>query len=140
MKILIVNGVNLALTGKREQRVYGTKTLEEINAAVQKYAISRGAETAFFQSDVEGEICRALHSAEGKYDGVILNAGAYAHYSYAIRDAVAAISVPVVEVHMSNIAAREDFRKTSVLSEVARGVIFGFGEASYILALESFLI
>lgn len=140
MKILILNGVNLALTGKRERGVYGSETLEEIERDIAAYAKARGAETAFFQSDVEGELCRAIHGAEGKYDGIVLNAGAFTHYSYALRDAIAAVSVPVVEVHMSNVHAREEFRRTSVLTPVCRGEVLGFGKNSYILALESFLL
>ena len=129
MKFLIINGVNLNLTGVREKSVYGARSLAEINEKIAAYCASRGDETEFFQSNAEGEICDKLH-------GIVLNAGAFSHYSYAIRDAVAAIDVPVAEVHMSNIAAREEFRKKSVLSEVCRGVVFGFGAASYLAALE----
>ena len=139
MKILIVNGVNLALTGKREPEVYGYETLEEINREIESYAKSRGAEVEFFQSDIEGELCTKVGRASG-YDGIILNPGAYAHYSYALRDAIASNSVPVVEVHMTNLSAREEFRTKSVLSAACRGVMFGFGKKSYLLALESFLL
>ncbi len=138
MNILIVNGVNLNLTGRREQSVYGARTLDEINNSLKTYAAARGHEVAFFTSNLEGELCTAIQEAEGKYDGIVLNAGAYSHYSYAIRDAIAAVTVPVVEVHMSNVHAREDFRKTSVLTAVCKGEILGFGEDSYRLALESF--
>ena len=138
MKILVVNGVNLSLTGKREPQVYGTESLEDINRALAMYALTRGVQAEFYQSDIEGELCRKIGTAE-EYDGIILNAGAYAHYSYALRDAIAAVDVPVVEVHMSNVCAREEFRSRSVLSAVCKGVIFGFGKKSYILALESFL-
>ncbi len=140
MKILVLNGVNLALTGRRERGVYGSETLEEINKAVAAYAKARGAETAFFQSDLEGELVRAIHGAQGMYDGIIFNAGAFTHYSYALRDAIAAVEVPVVEVHMSNVHAREEFRRNSVLTPVCRGEVLGFGKNSYILALESFLL
>ena len=129
MKFLFINGVNLNLTGKRETDVYGAQSLDLINA---------GIKCDFYQSNIEGEICTAIQLAEGKYDGIILNAGAYTHYSYAIRDAIAAITVPVVEVHMSNVHMREEFRRKSVISEVCRGVICGFGKNSYILAGESF--
>jgi 3-dehydroquinate dehydratase-2 len=137
MKFLIINGVNLNLTGMREKKVYGTRGLDEINQKIAAYCKKQGDETEFYQSNIEGEICTKLHEAflSRSCDGILLNAGAYAHYSYAIRDAVAAIDIPVVEVHMSNIAARESFRQTSVLSEVCRGVVFGFGAASYIAAI-----
>jgi 3-dehydroquinate dehydratase-2 len=134
MKFLIINGVNLNLTGMREKQVYGARTLDEINQKIAAYCKKQGDETEFYQSNIEGDICAKLHEAflSRSCDGILLNAGAYSHYSYAIRDAVAAIDIPVVEVHMSNIAARENFRQTSVLSEACRGVVFGFGAASYI--------
>lgn len=137
MKFLVINGVNLNLTGKREQGVYGTETLEEINAKIQSFLEVNGDEVEFFQSNIEGELVNALHEAYlGKTcDGILLNAGAFTHYSYALRDAIAAIDIPVVEVHMSNVHARDDFRHKSVLSEVCRGVVCGFGAGSYIAAL-----
>lgn len=137
MKFLIVNGVNLNLTGKREQSVYGTKTLEDINAEIAAFCLSQGDSADFYQSNIEGELVNKLHEAFlGRlYDGIILNAGAYTHYSYALRDAIAAIDIPVAEVHMSNVHAREDFRHTSVLSSVCKGVICGFGKYSYIAAI-----
>lgn len=140
MKILVLNGVNLNLTGRREKGVYGSETLEDINKEIAAYAKARGVEAAFFQSNLEGEICTAIQQAEGKYDGIVLNAGAFTHYSYAIRDAIASVSVPVVEVHISNVHAREEFRRNSVLTPVCRGEVLGFGKNSYILALESFLL
>ena len=140
MKILVLNGVNLNLTGRREKGVYGSETLEDINKEIAAYAKARGAEAAFLQSNLEGEICTAIQQAEGKYDGIVLNAGAFTHYSYAIRDAIASVSVPVVEVHISNVHAREEFRRNSVLTPVCRGEVLGFGKNSYILALESFLL
>ncbi len=137
MKFLFINGVNLNMTGMREKSVYGTETLDEINAQIKKRFESD--ECVFFQSNLEGEICtRIQDAAKEKFDGVILNAGAFTHYSYAIRDAIASVDVPVVEVHMSNVGAREDFRSKSVISEVCKGVIAGFGKYSYILAAESF--
>lgn len=138
MKLLFLNGVNLNMTGRREKGVYGTQTLDEINAEIAAFCKARGAECEFFQSNIEGELCTKLHTADA--DGVILNAGAFTHYSYALRDAIASISVPVVEVHMSNVHAREEFRHTSVISEVCCGTILGFGKNSYILAAESFLL
>ncbi|MGN0818056.1 MAG: type II 3-dehydroquinate dehydratase [Candidatus Coproplasma sp.] len=134
MKFLFINGVNLNMTGKREKGVYGVQTLDEINAEIA--ARFEGDECEFYQSNSEGDICTKLHTAD--CDGIILNAGAFTHYSYAIRDAIAAINIPVIEVHMSNIHSREEFRHKSVISEVCRGVICGFGKNSYILAAESF--
>lgn len=137
MKLLFINGVNLNMTGLREKDVYGTQSLDDINA----YLTERlsGDECAFYQSNIEGEICGAIQSADEEgYDGVILNAGAYTHYSYAIRDAIASIKTPVVEVHMSNVHAREEFRNKSVISEVCKGVVAGFGKDSYLLAALSF--
>lgn len=123
------------MTGVREKGVYGEETLDEINAQIAAHF--KGDECRFFQSNMEGEICTAIQTADDA-DGIILNAGAFTHYSYAIRDAIASLKVPVVEVHMSNVHAREEFRNKSVLSEVCKGVICGFGKNSYILAAESF--
>lgn len=134
MKFLFINGVNLNMTGYREPAIYGSETLEEINEQIKAHFPSDECE--FFQSNIEGEICSAIHSAA--CDGIILNAGAYSHYSYAIRDAVASVKIPVVEVHMSNVCAREEFRRTSVIAPACRGFIVGFGKNSYILAAESF--
>ena len=137
MKLLFINGVNLNMTGMREKGVYGTETLDVINAEIAAHF--KNDTCKFYQSNFEGDICTELQKApKDGFDGVILNAGAYTHYSYAIRDAIAAISVPVVEVHMSNVHSREEFRHKSVLSEVCKGVICGFGKNSYILAAESF--
>lgn len=137
MKFLFLNGVNLNMTGVREKGVYGTESLDAVNAQIAAHFPQD--ECVFFQSNLEGEICtRIQKSEEDGFDAVILNAGAFTHYSYAIRDAVASVKTPVVEVHMSNVHAREDFRNKSVLSEVCKGVIAGFGKNSYILAAESF--
>ena len=137
MKFLFVNGVNLNMTGEREKGVYGTQTLDQINAEISAHF--KGDKCEFIQCNIEGEICTAIQSADKNgFDGVILNAGAYTHYSIAIRDAIASVKTPVIEVHMSNVHAREEFRHKSVISEVCRGVICGFGKNSYILAAESF--
>lgn len=138
MKLLVINGVNLGMTGKREPSIYGAETLESINAYLSQFAKENGHMADFYQTDEEGKLCMRLHEADGVYDGIVLNAGAFTHYSYAIRDAIAAIRVPVVEVHMSNVHAREEFRKKSVLTEVCKGEILGFGKESYRLAMESF--
>ena len=137
MKFLVINGVNLNLTGKREKSVYGNATLEEINAHISEFCMKNGDSVDFYQSNIEGELVNKLHEAflNKSYDGIILNAGAYTHYSYALRDAIAAIDIPVVEVHMSNVHAREKFRNISVLSEVCKGVVCGFGKGSYLAAI-----
>ena len=137
MKFLVMNGVNLNLTGKREKGVYGTRTLDEINEKIADFCKGNGDCVDFYQSNIEGELVNKLHDAflKKEYDGILLNAGAFTHYSYAIRDAIAAIDIPVAEVHISNVHAREDFRKNSVLSEVCKGVVCGFGEGSYLAAI-----
>ena len=133
MKILIINGPNLNLLGKRQPSIYGDKSFEEYIHEIQK----EGVDISFYQSNVEGEIINALQ--DSKADGIILNAGGYTHTSVAIRDAVAAIEIPVVEVHISNISARESFRHESLISPVAVGCIFGFGMMGYELALGYYL-
>lgn len=135
MKILVINGPNLNLLGEREPAVYGDNSLKAINVELSDKAQELGVEIYFFQSNHEGTIIDRLHEARLDYSGVILNAGAYTHYSYAIRDAIAAIKIPVVEVHLSNVNAREEFRKNSVIAPVCRGTIAGFGCLSYTLAL-----
>ena len=137
MKFLIVNGVNLNMTGMRETGVYGSQTLEQINAEISAYCQANGDSVDFYQSNIEGEICSKIQSCfGGNYDGIVLNAGAYTHYSYAIHDAIRCITTPVVEVHMSNVHAREEFRHTSVIAPACKGVVAGFGKNSYILAIE----
>lgn len=139
MKFLVINGVNLNMTGIREKGVYGGQTLDEINREIEAFCKKNGDEVDFFQSNIEGEICTQIQSCyRGQYDGIALNAGAFTHYSYAIHDAIRCIGTPVVEVHMSNVHAREEFRNRSVISPACKGVIAGFGKNSYILALESF--
>lgn len=138
MKILVVNGPNLNLLGEREPSVYGDDSLRAINdGLIQEAREVRdiSCEIEFFQSNSEGGIIDRLHSARHEFDGVILNAGAYTHYSYAIRDAIAAIKIPVIEVHLSNVNNRDEFRKVSVIAPVCKGSIAGFGKYSYTLAL-----
>ncbi len=136
-KIKILNGPNLNLTGVREPSVYGSETLEDINRRIAAHAAGLGIECDFFQSNSEGALIDAVHRVllDG-YDGAVINAGAYTHYSYALRDAIAATGKPFAEVHMSNIHAREEFRHTSVIAPVCRGSVIGFGAQSYILALD----
>ena len=137
MKFLIINGVNLNLTGVREKGIYGVLTLEEMNKKITDFCVKNGDEVDFYQSNIEGELVNALHNAflNKSYDGILLNAGAYTHYSHALRDAIAAIDIPVAEVHISNVHAREEFRHKSVLSEVCKGVVCGFGVGSYLSAI-----
>lgn len=133
-KILVINGPNLNMLGSREPEKYGNNTLESINKNLAREAASMGIETTFFQDNCEGELVTAIQKA-GSLDGIILNAGAYTHYSIAIRDAIASINAPVIEVHLTNIHKREEFRHVSVLSAVCAGCILGFGADSYMLAL-----
>ena len=138
-KILIINGPNLNMLGIREKNVYGVKTLDEINDWIEKEAATLNVETDFFQSNHEGEIIDTIHEAMGEYDGIVINPGAYTHYSYAIRDAIASINIPVYEVHLSNINEREDFRKISVTAPVCVGQVYGMGEQGYILAIKELI-
>ncbi len=135
MKIDVINGPNLNLLGQREPSVYGSATLGEMEETLRQTAESLGLTLRFFQSNIEGEIVDALQRTGSESQGAVLNAGAYTHTSVAIRDAVAGISAPVVEVHLSNPQARETFRHTSLLADVCEGSISGFGQDSYVLAL-----
>ena len=137
MRVLVLHGPNLNLTGTRSPEFYGTKTLAEIDAALADLASQLGIELRCTQKNGEGEIIDELHAAAKSADAVILNPGAYAHYSYAIADAAAAIGIPVVEAHLSNIAAREEFRARSVVARSCAGTISGFGLESYRLALRA---
>ena len=136
-KIIVIHGPNLNLLGEREPGVYGSESYESINNEIIEHAISKQFHCEIFQSNHEGEIIDTLHLARKSFDGVVINAGAYTHYSYAIRDAIAAIKIPVIEVHMSNINARDEFRAKSVIAPVCKGSICGFGKNSYILAVDS---
>ena len=133
--ILVIHGPNLNLLGTREPEIYGSMTMQDINEDLQKQAKEADVNIDFFQSNHEGEIIDKLHDARGRYDYIILNAGAYTHYSIAIRDALAAIEIPTIEVHISNIHQREEFRHHSVIAPVVVGQICGFGLDSYKAAL-----
>lgn len=136
-KILVLLGPNLNLVGIREKGIYGTETAEDINNEIIAYARDKGYSCDVFQSNHEGVLIDNIHAARGVYDAVIINAGALTHYSYALRDAISGVNLPFVEVHMSNIHAREEFRHNSVIAPVCKGQICGFGKTSYILAIEA---
>ena len=136
-QILVLNGPNLNLLGERETTIYGNLTLEEINKKVKEEAKKYGLKVDFFQSNHEGALVEAIQKARGKYDIIIINAAAYTHTSIAIRDAILAINIPVIEVHLSNIYKRESFRHHSYISDVAVGQICGFGVQSYLLAIKA---
>lgn len=135
-RILVLNGPNLNLLGTREPEIYGTTTLADIVAALRTAAADRGLEVYDVQSNGEGELIDTLHEARTRADGVIFNPGAYTHTSVALRDAVSSIGIPVIETHLSNIHAREDFRHTSIVGGACVGVVAGFGADSYLLALD----
>lgn len=138
MKILVINGPNLNLLGVREPHIYGTRTLSDINDYILDEAKKLGIECEFYQSNCEGELITAVHSVLGdEYAGCVINAAAYTHYSYALRDAISSVNKPFIEVHMSNVHSREEFRHTSVISPVCKGIIAGFGEESYVLAVKA---
>ena len=138
MKLIVLNGINLNMFGKRDPKQYGTTTLAEIDAQLVALGAELGVEVECFQTNFEGEMAERIHRAHGEgVDGVLINAGAWTHYSYGIRDALAILKCPIIEVHMSNIHAREAFRHHSVIAEIARGQIAGFGVDSYLLGLRA---
>jgi 3-dehydroquinate dehydratase-2 len=138
-KILVIHGPNLQLLGKREPAVYGRVTLEEINKALRKIAKKRKVALRIVQSNVEGRIVDLIGKSKNKFSGLLINPAAYTHTSVAIRDAISGTGIPAVEVHLSNIHSREEFRHTSLITPVAKGTILGFGMNSYILGLEALI-
>jgi len=140
MKILFLNGPNLNLLGQREPEVYGRTTLKDIEAKVRERGAKLGAEIDFRQSNLEGELVAWIQQSKGNFNVIVLNAAAYTHTSIALRDAISAVGVPTIEIHLSNIHAREEFRHKSIIAPVCRGQISGFGADSYVLAVEAAVI
>ncbi|MDD4760256.1 MAG: type II 3-dehydroquinate dehydratase [Bacteroidaceae bacterium] len=136
-KVLVIHGPNLNMVGIREPGIYGNIGIDAINEKIMSHAHELELECTIFQSNFEGAIIDKLQQSRTEFDGVVLNAGAYTHYSIAIRDAIAAIDIPVIEVHLSNVHKREEFRHTSVIAPVCVGGIYGFGKNSYLLALNA---
>lgn len=138
-KILVINGPNLNMLGVREPEVYGKKTYADLENYIEEYCREKGAEATILQSNGEGELIDFIHHSQGNFDGIVINPGAYTHYSYALRDALSSIEVPAVEVHISNIHKREEFRHTSVTAPACIGQITGLGFKGYLLAIDYLL-
>lgn len=138
-KILVINGPNLNMLGKREPGIYGCETLEDVYKKIEAFAEKLKCEVEFFQSNIEGEIINAIHKTYDEYDGIIINPGAFTHYSYAIHDALTSVKTPAIEVHISNIHKREEFRHKSVTAPACIGQICGLGTDGYLYALEALL-
>ena len=139
MKVLIINGPNLNMLGIREPGIYGSESYSDLCEKIKKYADEKKCETEFFQSNHEGAIIDKIHESFGKIDGIVINPGAFTHYSYAIRDAIACVKIPTVEVHISDINNREEFRKISVTAPVCKKQISGKGTDGYLYALEELI-
>jgi 3-dehydroquinate dehydratase-2 len=137
MRVLVIHGPNLNLLGDREPEIYGTQSLDDVNELITTWAADLGLQVRCEQYNGEGQIVDALHAARATADAIVINPGAYAHYSYAVADAIRSIGIPTIEVHLSNIYARDDFRRTSVTAAACRGTIGGFGPLSYVLALQA---
>ena len=138
MKLLIINGPNINLLGIREKDIYGENSYSDLVEKIRDYGMELGFELDFFQSNIEGEIINSIQNSRDKFDGLIINPGAYSHYSIAILDALRSIEIPIVEVHLSNISKREDYRKKSLTSEACTGIVSGFGFESYLMAMDYF--
>ncbi|MBO6774916.1 MAG: type II 3-dehydroquinate dehydratase [Marinibacterium sp.] len=136
-KILILNGPNLNLLGTRQPEIYGSTTLADVEDMCRTHAVKVGAQVSFYQSNIEGALIDAIHAAKGTQDGLILNAGAYTHTSIALMDAVFSVELPMVEVHLSNVHAREEFRHVSYISKAAIGQLCGFGAQGYLFAIDA---
>ena len=136
-KVLVIHGPNLNLLGEREPDTYGRESFESVNQRIREFAQSLDLDVEIVQSNIEGELVNAIQDARGRADAMVINPAAYTHYSVAIRDALATLDIPTVEVHLSNIHAREQFRKSTVTGEVADGIISGFGADSYLLGLQA---
>lgn len=134
-RVIVIHGPNINLTGEREASVYGQENFESINQQILSYAEDLSLSCETYQSNIEGELINKIQEARNGFDGIVLNAGAYTHYSYALRDAVSSVKIPCIEVHFSNVFSREDFRSKSVIAPVCAGSISGFGKYSYMLAL-----
>lgn len=139
MKILVIHGPNINMLGKREPETYGSTTMEQINTELKKLAEGNNVDIEFFQSNIEGELVNKIQAAAADIDGIVINPAAYTHTSVAIRDAIAAVKIPTVEVHLSNIHTREEFRHTSLTAAVCVGQICGFGAQSYVLGLNAII-
>lgn len=140
MKLMVINGPNLNMLGIREKKIYGAKSFKEVEEYIKKEGEKRKVDITLFQSNIEGEIINAIQRAYfEEFDGIIINPGAYTHYSYAIYDAIKSVSIDTVEVHLSNVQNRDEFRKTSVTAAACVGQISGFGEFGYVLAMEALL-
>ena len=137
MNVLVIHGPNLNLLGTREPEIYGALSLADVDARCEREGVALGLAVRCVQHNAEGAIVDELHAARGTYEGIVINPGAYTHYAYAIRDAISAVAIPTIEVHLSNVFARESFRATSVVAPVCRGSIAGFGVESYALALRA---
>jgi 3-dehydroquinate dehydratase-2 len=138
-KILVINGPNLNRLGLREPEVYGHLTIQDLEAGIKQWCDQKGIEVSFLQSNHEGVLIDAIHEAEGVMDGIVINPGAFTHYSYGLRDALSSITVPAIEVHISNVYKREAFRQHSVVAPVCRGQIAGLGFKGYTLAIEALI-
>jgi len=138
-KILIINGPNLNLLGEREKSQYGEVTLDQIESSTKEFAKLKNIEVKFYQSNIEGEIVEQIQKAKNTFDGIVINAAGYTHTSVSILDALLAIKLPVIEVHISNIYSREEFRQKSLISKAAKGIICGFGGYGYIMALDGII-
>ena len=138
MNILIINGPNLNRLGQREEKHYGSEDLDSINNWLVEQT-GKSAKLTFYQSNIEGEIIDRIQNSEGKYDGIVINPGAYTHYALGIRDAIESVKTPVIEVHLSNIYSREEFRQKSVIAPVCKGQIAGFGKMSYLLGVKALI-